>query len=306
MDSHYLKFKSFTLRQLVYALAAADHANVSAAARWLNVSQPAVSAAIAALEQHYGMKLFTRQPAQGVTLTPFGIKVMSEARLLCDQAQTLAGLASPDAKIAGNITLCCYEAIAPYILPRLLRRLRERLPDVSVRFFESDLEGAANALSRGQADLAITYDLGLGSDLATQTLYSLQPRVVCAAGHRFAGQGQIRLADLHGEDLILLDQPLSAQYVMGLLRASAAVPVIVARVRGIELQRSLVANGFGVALVHTLPPADKAYDGKALVSRTLSDELIAQRVLTACHRHSETRPILRAVQAEMTAAFDAV
>lgn len=303
MDNHYQKIRSLTLRQLTYALATADHGNVTAAARWLNVSQPAVSSAIAALEQHYGMKLFNRQPAQGVTLTPFGIKVVSEARLLCDQAQTVAALATPEAKIAGNISLCCYEAIAPYILPRLLRRLQRRLPDVSVRFFEVDLEGAVNALSQGRADLAITYDLGLSSDFGTQTLYGLQPQVICAVGHRFADREQVCLADLHGEDLILLDQPLSAQYVMGLLRASSAVPVIVSRVHGIELQRSLVANGFGVALTHTLPSAETTYDGLRIVGLPLSDELIAQRILTACHRHSETRPILKAVQAEMVAEF---
>lgn len=303
MDTQHKIIKSLTLKRLVYALAAADHSNVTAAARWLGVSQPAVSSAIAALEHHYGMKIFIRQPAQGVTLTPFGIRVMSEARLLCDQAQTVAGLATPDARIAGDVSLCCYEAIAPYILPRLLRRLEQHLPDVSVRFFEADLEGAMSALSRGTADLAITYDLGLTGDVGTQTLYDLQPKVICATGHRFAGREAVSLSDLHGEDLILLDQPLSAQYVMGLLRASSAVPVVVAQVRSLELQRSLVANGFGVALAHTLPNTENAHDGKRVVILPLSDELLAQRVLTACHRRSEGRPILKALQAEIIAEF---
>ena len=303
MDTQYKNIKSLNLRQLVYALAAADHGNVTAAARWLNVSQPAVSSAIAALEQHYGIKLFTRQPAQGITLTPFGIKVMAEARLLCDQAQTVAALATPEAKIAGEVSLCCYEAIAPYIVPRVLTRLAKRLPDVSVRFFEADLNGAASALVQGRADLAITYDLGLRSELSTQTLYTLQPQVICSTDHAFADRTQLSLSDLDGQDLILLDQPLSAQYVMGLLRASSAVPVIVAHVRGMELQRALVANGFGVALAHTLPPAEASYDGKRVVGLPLSDDLIAQRVLSACHRNSQDRPILKAVQAEMISEF---
>ncbi len=113
------------------------------------------------------------------------------------------------------------------------------------------------------------------------------------------------MADLHGENLILLNQPFSAQYFMRLLRARSAVPLVVARLRGLELQRSLVANGFGVALAHTLPPAETTYDGMPIIGLPLSDELIAQRVLTACHRHSETRPILKAVQAEMLAEFAA-
>ncbi len=303
MNVQYKNIKSLTLRQLTYALAAGDHGNVTAAARWLNVSQPAVSSAIAALEQHYGMKLFSRQPAQGVTLTPFGVKVMSEARLLCDQAQTVASLATPDAKIAGEVSLCCYEAIAPNILPRLLRRLKIRLPEVSIRFFETDLEGAINSLTHGRADLAITYDLGLSGDLRTQSLYTLQPQIICSTEHRFAAYSEVSLADLHGEDIVLLDQPLSAQYVIGLLRASSAVPVVVARVKSLELQRSLVANGFGVALAHTLPNTNTANDGKQVCRLPLAEKLVEQQVLLACTRQSENRPILKAIQVEMIAEF---
>lgn len=303
MDTQYKNFKSLTIKQLVYALAVGDHGNVTAAARQLNVSQPAVSSAIAALERHYGMKLFSRQPAQGVTLTPFGIKVMSEARLLCDQAQTVASLATPDAKLSGEVSLYCYDAIAPYILPRLLRRLNERLPEVIIRFFETDLEGAVSALNYGRADLAITYDLGLNSNLRTQSLYSLQPRVICSTDHRFSTYDEVSLADLDGENVILLDQPLSAQYVIGLLRASAAVPVVAAQVKGLELQRSLVANGFGVALAHTLPNTNTAHDGKQICSLPLADDLVEQQVLLACTHQSENRPILKAIQVELVAEF---
>jgi len=305
MDIQYKNIKSLTLKRLIYAIATADHGNVTAAARWLNVSQPAVSSAILALESHYGMRLFTRQPAQGVTLTPFGMNVISQARLLCDQAQTVASLATPDAQISGNISICFYEAVAPFIVPRILRRLREHLPEVTVRFFETGLEGAATAPSNGQADIAITYDLGLSGDLGMQTLYELQPKIICSAQHRFAGHGQISLSDLDGEDLVLLDQPLSSQYVMGLLRARSAVPVIVAEVRSLELQRSLVANGVGVALSHTNPRSEMSYDGNRVISLELTDDIAAQRILAVCQRHGESRPVVRAVKAEMVAEFAA-
>ena len=53
MDTQYQKFKSLTLKQIAYTLAAAEEGKVTAAARKLHVSQPAISSAIAALEQHY-------------------------------------------------------------------------------------------------------------------------------------------------------------------------------------------------------------------------------------------------------------
>ena len=115
--------------------------------------------------------------------------------------------------------------------------------------------------------------------------------------------GQVKLSDLDGEDLLLLDQPLSAQYVEGLLRASSAAPRIAARVRSLELLRSLVANQFGVAITHTQPPFSQSYDGKHVVSVPLWDELVEQRVLVACRRDSEDRPLSKAIIAEMISEF---
>lgn len=303
MDHHYQKFRSITLKQLAYALSAADEGNVSSAARKLHVSQPAISAAIAALERHYGVKLFTRHPAQGVSLTQFGVSVMAEARLLCDQAQKVASLASPDAEVSGEIGLCCYEAIAPYILPRLLRRLQDTLPEVTVRYTEADLQSVAQSLRRGTADLAITYDLGLENNIHTETLYGLQPRVICSDEHRFAKRKSVRLSDLHKEPLILLDQPLSAQYVLGLLRANGVEPTVAAQVRGFELHRSLVANGFGVGVIHTLPMTATSYDGKTICAVPIADRLVEQRVLLACLAQNRNRPVLKATQREIVSAF---
>lgn len=303
MDIQYQKLRSLTLKQLTYALAAADEGSVSAAARKLNVSQPSISTAIAALEQHYGLKLFTRHPAQGVSLTGFGVKVMTEARLLCDQAHTVASLASPEAGVSGEVGLCCYEAIAPYILPRILMRLQDELPGVTVKYTEADLEGVVTALKRGTADLAITYDLGLESDILTETIDTLQPKVICSAKHRFAKSASVGLSELHKQRFVLLDQPLSAQYVLGLLRASGSEPVIAAEVRGFELQRSLVANGLGIAIVHTLPKTATAYDGKPVCTVPISDNLIEQRVLLACLAQNQSRPVLKATQREIVASF---
>jgi len=303
MDSQYQKFKSLTLKQIAYVLAAAEAGNVTAAARKLHVSQPAVSSAIAALEQHYEIKLFTRLPSKGISLTPFGSKVMSEARLLCDRAQTVAELATPDAKIAGEVLICCYDAIAPYVLPRLLRRLEQRLPTVTVRFSEADLENTAANLKHGRADLAITYDLGLEGDVYEQTLYGLQPHVICSKQHRFAQRNTLKLAELHNQKLILLDQPLSAQYVLGLLRARGAKPDVVMRAKSFELQRSLVANDFGVALSHTLSESHLSYDGLPIYTIPVSDDLIEQKVLLTCMGQNRNRPVLKAVLGEVATLF---
>lgn len=303
MNKQYKKIRSLTIKQLTYALAAADEGNVTAAARKLHVSQPAVSSAIAALEQHYGISLFVRLPAQGVALSPFGIKLMSEARLLLDQAQTVALLASPEAKISGELVLCCYDAIAPYVIPRLLRRIEEQLPMVSVRIYEASLEDTSLSIKQGKADLAISYSLGQEDSVYSQNLYALQPRIICSKDHAFANLTSLKLASLHRQKLILLDQPMSAQYVLGLLSAHGAEPEIVRCVKGIELQRSLVANGFGLALVHTLPIIHLSFDGTPIHTIAIEDALVEQKVQVTCLDQNRNRPLINSVLEAVRSTF---
>ena len=56
----------FTLRQLEYLVACIDHRSIAQAAEVLHVSQPTISAAIAKLEDNFGVQLLLRQPSQGL------------------------------------------------------------------------------------------------------------------------------------------------------------------------------------------------------------------------------------------------
>ena len=59
----------FTLRQLEYLVAVGEAGSVAKAAEQTNVSSPSISAAISQLEQEFGIQLFIRQHAQGLSLT---------------------------------------------------------------------------------------------------------------------------------------------------------------------------------------------------------------------------------------------
>ena len=286
-----------------YALTAADSGNVTGAARLLNVSQPAVSAAIAALETHYHTPLFIRRAGQGVALTRFGGSLFSEIRGLLKQARGVFDLSEKTSATRGEVTIGIYEALAPYYLPAILARLSDRLPDVRVSFFEAGLEALVARLHDGSADLCITYDVGLDRDIAAATLYQLRPFILAAARHRISKSKSARLKDLDGEALILLQQEASAQYVLGLLHASGVKPSRVIRAQSFELQRSLVANGLGLALSHTRPLVATSYDGKKLVAVPVADKIAPQRVLLASSSRHRASPASAAVAQEVEKTF---
>lgn len=297
---------SVSLRQMHYALAAADAGNVTEAARQLNISQPAISAAIAALEEHYGTALFSRQPGQGVTLTRFGRSLFSEIRSLLKQARGVFSLPETDGPLRGEAMIGIYEALAPYYLPAVLQRLAADLPEVRISFFEAELDHLLAELHGGRADYAITYDVGIDPSLSTQTLYTLRPFILAPEGHRLAKARSARLASLNGQPLVLLDQAASAQYVLGLLHARSVTPASVLRVKSFELQRSLVANGQGLALSHTRPLVATSYDGKALFAVPVNDVLAPQRVLLAASRRHRASPVMEAVAGSIAQTFAAL
>lgn len=305
MDSDYQKsgLPGVSLRQLNYALAAADAGNVTEAARQLNISQPAISAAIAALEAHYGTPLFRRQPGQGVDPTSFGRSLFIEIRSLLKQTREVLAFSAATGPLRGVATLGIYEALSPYYLPAILVRLSSDLPQVKVSFFEAELDQLASRLHDGSADLCITYDVGLDSDITTQTLYTLRPFILAPGSHRLALTGEAPLSVLDGEPLVLLDQPASAQYVLGLLHARGVIPASVTRVKSFELQRSLVANGLGLALSHTRPLVATSYDGRPLLAVPVSDRIEPQRVLLASSRRHRSSAGQSAVAESIVKSF---
>jgi len=60
----------FTLKQLEYFVAAGERGSITFAAEKVNISQPSISAAITHLEAEFGVQLFIRHHAQGLSLTP--------------------------------------------------------------------------------------------------------------------------------------------------------------------------------------------------------------------------------------------
>lgn len=294
---------SLTLKQLRYAVAAADARNVTAAAQALHVSQPSISVAIAQIEAHYGRKLFVRRKGEGVDLTSFGASFVRQARAVLDQAADLSRLGSAEEAVSGEAMLGCFTDLAPYYVPRLLGEFRKTMPAVTVDFRDAGFDELASQLRKGSIDLALTYDLGLGPDIARETLVELRPYAMLPANHALARRSALALADLAKFPLILTDQALSWQHIVALFNAAGIEVDVAARASSFELQRGMVANGLGVAVAYTRPKTDQSYDGRKLAVRPISDRLPAQRILLAWAKAQELTPAASALRDFIKSSF---
>jgi DNA-binding transcriptional LysR family regulator len=272
---------SLTLRQLRYALAAARHGNLTEASKALHVSQPSISMAITQLEERFGRQVFVRQRGAGVSLTAFGETVMLKAKEVLAQVDALEALADAAATLSGEFVLGCFEDLAPYCVPSILARLRAKHPAVHVIVREEGFDTIGRRLDEGAIDVALSYDLGLPATVTTTVLCELAPQAVLPADHALAGRESVSLAELAGEPLIMTDQAQSWQHVLELFRLCGVRPTRALRTGSFELQRSMVANHFGIAVAYSRPYGDFSYDGRRLVRKTISDALPLQRILLA-------------------------
>ena len=270
---------NLTLTQLRYLVAVAPHGSVTAAARMLNVSQPSISVAIDNVEATLGPTLFVRQRGSGIALTSFGRAAVAKAKQVLAEADELVGLGTRDADVGGELVLGCFEDLAPYFAPALIRAFSQRCPAVTVVVRDETFETLGRRLGDAAIDLGLTYDLGLPSHFARILLHELRPHALLPQGHALASQTSVSLAELATHPLVTTDQPHSWQHMLDLFLSRGLSPVSQSTTSSFELQRSMVANGFGVAVSYTRPYGDRSYDGLPLVCKPLSDPLPMQRII---------------------------
>lgn len=247
----------FTLRQIEYFVTAGETGSVALAAERLNISPPSVSAAVAHLEALFGIALFIRHHAQGVALTPEGRRFLAESKRLLATAAELHGLAAGMANdVRGPLSVGCLIVLAPLMLPPLRRGFIDAHPAVTLSARAGHQAALIDDLRAARIDIAVTYDLGLPSDIIFTPLAVLPPRALIPSGHELAVRDEVSLAELARLPLLLLDLPLSRDYLLSLFAAAGLTPRIAERIPDYDLLRSMVANGFGYGLANVRRPPD--------------------------------------------------
>jgi DNA-binding transcriptional LysR family regulator len=242
------------LRQLRYFVAVAEHLSFSRAAKHLHLAQQSLSQQIDAFERGLGVRLFDRD-TRGTRLTDAGRVFLPEARALLAQADAaLAVVQRAGRGEIGRLDLAFLASTANYMLPPVVRALRERFPDVELTTHNGQVDELVAGLREGRFDAAFTRP-PLVTDLATRTLATEPVCAVLPVGHPLASRAQLHLADLADEDWVLTPReswpPWHQKYDQD-FTAAGFTPRVVQRASGVPSLLGLVAAGLGVTrLAHS-------------------------------------------------------
>lgn len=271
---------AYTLRQLEYLLAVAEHGSVTGAASALHVSQSSLSSGISELERAMNLQLLVRHHAKGVSLTDAGERLLMQARNLIEDAQSLERVAH-DLGTAPNgaISIGIFSVIAPYFVPELLSRLKKDHPEIDARISEVDLNDLNEGVLSGKFEIGFGYDFGHSPQVTLEHLVDVPAHVVVSANHHLAKSQRISLRQLGGEKLVLLDLPHSRDYFAQALSNAGLDLEIAYRSTSAELVRAMVAREFGVALLNLRPAHNQSLEGKKFAILELNDSIPPARLV---------------------------
>ncbi|TAM68662.1 MAG: LysR family transcriptional regulator [Microbacteriaceae bacterium] len=282
-----------TLAQLQYFVTAATRRSMTDASRDLHVAQSAISTAIAQLERSLGVQLFVRQRSKGLALTDAGEQLLRDSRSLLAQVDEMTdSVRGQHYEVRGTLRLACFVTLAPFVLPKLISRVKQEHPLLHIEILEADFDGMAELLLNGAVEGAIAYDFGDVHNLTFDYLFTTAPHVILPADHPLAHRKRLKLTELAGEDLVLLDIPHSREYFLGMLEAAGVPPQIRYSSHSYETVRSLVARGHGYSILNQIPQSPQTYDGGELKAIQIAGEV---QSLNVCFvRVTKVRPTSRA------------
>ncbi|PKP92333.1 MAG: LysR family transcriptional regulator [Alphaproteobacteria bacterium HGW-Alphaproteobacteria-14] len=268
-----------TIKQLQYLVALYEHGHFGKAAEASFVSQSTLSAGIRELESLLGVTLVERS-RRVVRFTALGEQVVAKANRLLREAEELADLVQASGKPL-------VPTIAPFMLPRVLPRLRRERPELKLLLREETSHDALESLNHGRVDcvlLALPFDIGDAacSHIADDRLFIAFPKddprdPPASVKPEMIDQGRLMLLE---DGHCLRDHALAA-CSRSELRASAAMI-------GTSLHTlvQLVDNDLGVTMLPEMALKAGILNGTEVVARPVDSPTAKREIVLVWRKNS--------------------
>lgn len=192
------------LRQLRHFVTVVEQGSISAAARTLNLAQPAISSSVKKLEEELKLPLFNRRD-RGIDLTVAGHEFLPHARQILNQAH--------DAKLAmqamegldqGQVDIAVPGMLGSYYFPPLLMAFRHQYPNIDLNILDTGTRNIRRLLLDGEVELGVVATKDLTPELEASPLIREKMVVCMSVDHPLADKDVISYEDFLSHDLALL------------------------------------------------------------------------------------------------------
>lgn len=269
---------TLNLRQVEAFYSVMRTGTVVAAARLMNVTQPAVSRALGLLELRIGYQLFERR-GRRLVATPEGELLYREIEPIYGSLDRIAQVAQDIGfQRAGALRIGTLPSMSQGVVPRAIARFLSSRPKVSVFVQSLPSRQIAELVSTRQFDVGVV-ELPLSRPaIAIEPLEPAPSMAVIPAGHRLAKKREISLKDLAGERMVLLSHHGFLRYQIDDAFSKLGVAAhVVLETPNALVACALAAAGVGITLVSRW--SAESFAGPLVVVRPVREELTSRCAL---------------------------
>jgi len=289
----------FEISQLRCFVAVGEELHFGRAAERLNMTQPPLSRQIKLLEHQVGTPLLTRTN-RAVQFTAAGKAFFPEAarilRLVDEAASTARRVAKGE---SGSIAIGFTAAFGYGLLPQMVRRLRQRVPRVSLTLKEMVTSEQIEALDAGQLDVGLMRPHPPHGNLETVLLCREAWMLALPARQAKSWPQEPALASLNGKPFLAYS-PYEANYLYQLAQSAldreGVRPDIIDYVPQIHTMLALVDSGIGVALT---PETASRLHFEGVVLRRIAMKPVKPVEMVFSYRKDNGNPILEMFRREV-------
>jgi len=256
------------LQDLRYLVAVAELRHFGRAAEACNVSQPTLSSQVRKLEIELGVTLLERTNKR-VNVTPIGSQILVHAQMALAAAGQMEAVArAARDPLVGPLKLGVIPTLAPYLMPMILKPLRQAYPGLAIELWEDQTRSLIDALRNHRLDAALLATEPDSPEITYLTLF-VEPLLAALPLEHPLTRGESVAEELLNEELLVLADghclanqalaacgPKPAQSRTSLQNSMQAATL--------ETLVNLVAAGYGTTLIPYLAAESLGQRGIAL------------------------------------------
>lgn len=282
----------FTLRQLEYFVAVATRGQISIAAGQCNVTQSAMTVAVAHLEEALGARLFHRVRG-GVVLTHEGEIFLHRAKSVLEVANETSRFPfHENTGVTGDLVIGTTYMVLGYFLLRWIDSFRKLFPNVNVIPMEFTRQQVEKKLSNGTLTIAavILSNLEAPNEVRTLSLTRSPRKAWVSHDHPLVGRESVSLNDVAQYAYVIPrvdDGEMNAEIRW---RKSRRKPEKWLYASSLEAVREMVAVGLGVTILPDVLFHPWSLDGRRIHTVPVSNPIPEIDIGIAWHQDSTLTP----------------
>ncbi len=235
-------------------IAAATLKNFSAAARELNMAQPAISRHVSDLERELGVPLLKRTTRE-VEVTKAGAYLLQEAiKILAHNQEIKQRVLRVSAGETGTLKIGYLASAGASFIPHLVNSYTARYPNVHISLFVMSSHAILEALIRKEIDVGFSRPLPLPEQahFTSEELYVDTLMAVLPNSHALADRKIIELNQLKTERFILYSDNMTSSLVIQVQHAcqkEGFTPTIISKPVNMQAVLTEIAANLGVSVM---------------------------------------------------------